>query len=119
MGLATSFDLAAVDPESDAGRADWERILRGVLPYVDFFVPSFEELCFMLDRPRYEDLIRKAGDVSIAAFLTSILDEEGPEEAICNAAAAGALCCTAYDAVSGLKPLKEIRRMIVEGELYK
>ena len=46
--VATSLDMAAVDPESPAGRADWEKILAGVLPYVDFFVPSFEELCYML-----------------------------------------------------------------------
>ena len=48
------MDMAAVDADSEAGRADWEAILKRVLPYVDFFVPSVEELCFMLDRPRYE-----------------------------------------------------------------
>lgn len=32
-----------------------------------------------------------------------------------NAAAAGALCCTAYDSVSGLLPLKEIRSRILAG----
>ena len=50
LGIATSLDLAAVDPQSEAAKADWEEILRKTLPYVDFFVPSFEELCFMLDR---------------------------------------------------------------------
>ena len=55
-GIATSLDLAAVDPSSPAGQADWEKILSGVLPYVDFFVPSFEELCWMLDRERYDRL---------------------------------------------------------------
>ena len=55
-GIATSLDLAAVDPNTPAGQADWERILSGVLPYVDFFVPSFEELCWMLDRERYDRL---------------------------------------------------------------
>lgn len=53
-GIATSLDMAAVDPASEAGRADWYAILKNVLPYVDFFVPSFEELCFMLDREKYE-----------------------------------------------------------------
>ncbi len=53
-GAATSLDLAAVDPDSEAGAADWEAILTRVLPQVDFFVPSVEELCFMLDRPRYD-----------------------------------------------------------------
>ena len=63
-GIATSLDLAAVDPNSPAGRADWEKILAGVLPYVDFFVPSFEELCWMLDRERYDRLDAGGGDMT-------------------------------------------------------
>ena len=63
-GIATSLDLAAVDPRSEAGQADWRSILNGVLPYVDFFVPSFEELCFMLDRERYLHLSSKGGDIT-------------------------------------------------------
>lgn len=62
--IATSLDLAAVDPASPAGRAHWETILRGVLPYTDFFVPSFEELCFMLDRSRYNELTALGGDMT-------------------------------------------------------
>jgi len=197
MGIATSLDLAAVDPGSEAGAEDWKKILAAVLPYVDFFVPSFEELCFMLDRPRYERLLKEAGDgditaivsvekdirplaeeclalgakavllkcgapgmflmtsghmeeagvrlglspeawngfenfegsykidrvlsgtgagdTSIAAFLTSLLEGCGPKEAMENAAGAGALCCMAYDAVSGLVPLDEIRKKIDAG----
>lgn len=199
MGIATSLDMAAVDKDSEAGEADWEKILERTLPFVDFFVPSFEELCFMLDRPRFERLqvmsraaggdvtkamdidsdvrplaekclamgakavllkcgapgmfletsgsmekagsridldteewndfcafersyrIKKvlsgtgAGDTSIAAFLTSILEGYGPREALQNAVAEGALCCTAYDAISGLKNLDEIRSMISSG----
>ena len=56
-----------------------------------------------------------AGDACIAAFLTSILKGYGPKESIEHAAAAGALSCTAYDAVSGLLPLAEIRKKINEG----
>ena len=40
-----------------------------MLPYVDFFVPSIEELCFMLDRRRYEDWKRRAGDKDISFIL--------------------------------------------------
>ena len=196
-GIATSLDLSMVDEDSEAGRADWKTILGHVLPYVDFFVPSFEEICFMLDRPRYERLLKEAGDgditaivsvekdirplaeeclalgakavllkcgapgmflmtsghmeeagvrlglspeawngfvnfegsykidrvlsgtgagdTSIAAFLTSLLEGCGPKEAMENAAGAGALCCMAYDAVSGLVPLDEIRKKIDAG----
>lgn len=63
-GIATSLDMAAVDPNSDAGKADWKRILSNVLPYTDFFVPSFEESCFMLDRGRYELLTSRGGDMT-------------------------------------------------------
>lgn len=62
-GIATSLDLAAIDPNSEAGRANWRRILQRVLPYVDFFVPSFEELCFMLDHERY-DRLNRGGDIT-------------------------------------------------------
>ena len=63
-GIATSLDLAAVDPNSPAGKADWRKILTGVLPYVDFFVPSFGELCWMLDRERYDRLSAEGRDMT-------------------------------------------------------
>jgi sugar/nucleoside kinase (ribokinase family) len=63
-GIATSLDLAAVDPNSEEGREDWRQILSGVLPWTDFFVPSFEELCFMLNRQRYDELSAKGGDMT-------------------------------------------------------
>lgn len=59
-GAATSLDLAAVDEQSPAGQAEWDIILKRTLPYVDFFVPSFEELSFMLDREGYHRLLKKA-----------------------------------------------------------
>lgn len=198
-GLSTSLDLAAVDPDSDAGKADWKKILTNVMPYIDFFVPSIEELCFMLDRPRFEewqtraagrditeildldkdirplaqmcmDLNAKvvllkcgapgmylctapkdklegigskaeldcakwanydnfeqsykpdcilsgtgAGDTSIAAFLTCMLEGEGPADCMKLAAATGACCVSAYDALSGLKPLNELKEKIAKG----
>ena len=40
-GIATSLDLAAVDPDTDAGRNDWEAFLTAVLPETDFFVQRF------------------------------------------------------------------------------
>lgn len=198
-GAATSLDLAAVDPKSEAGKADWDEILKRTLPYVDFFVPSIEELCFMIDRERFEQLqIRAgggditdvldvehdvkplaekcmaygckvillkcgakgmylqtaegkkleqissrigldasvwaeqaifersyvperilsgtgAGDTSIAAFLTAMLKGENPQMCLHLAAATGASCVAAYDALSGLKPLEELRQKIEKG----
>lgn len=63
-GILTSLDLAAVDPESEAGRQDWESILEKVLPYVDYFMPSIEELCFMIDREQYEELRKKNKEIT-------------------------------------------------------
>lgn len=52
-GVTTSLDMAFPDPASDAGRADWPRILRATLPNVDIFMPSVEEILFMLRRATF------------------------------------------------------------------
>lgn len=198
-GVATSLDMAAVDPASEAGRADWIAILSKVLPFVDFFVPSVEELAYMLDRELYEEwqwranggditdvvdidtevprLAQKtlnlgakvvlvkcgakgmywqtadtevlmqvggkveldiagwanksgfersfvprrvlsgtgAGDTSIAAFLTTMLEGCPPEECLQLAAATGACCVENYDALTGLASLDELRKRISDG----
>ncbi len=198
-GCATSLDMAAVDQESDAGKADWNKILKKVIPYIDFFLPSVEELCFMLEPSRFEEwqkrangrdvtevicieedvkpLARKcveygakvlvikcgaagmyyctaseeqlsqigekvsldcslwsnkdgfeksyvpdkvlsgtgAGDTSIAAFLTAMLEGDSLENCMHLATAAGASCVATYDALSGLKPLNELRLKIQNG----
>ena len=192
--IATSLDLAAIDPDSEAGKVDWRNILKKVLPYVDFFVPSFEELCFILNRDNYERLaamggdmaenisieedvkpladelldmgckvvlikcgiqgmyyktadsetiskigerieINKtdwsnkegmqpcikaekvlsatgAGDTSIAAFLASVLAGKTPDRCVKLAAAEGACAVTTYDALSGLKTIEELEKML-------
>ncbi len=63
-GVLTSLDLAAVDDRSPAAAADWELILSRVLPHVDFFLPSYEEIAWMLDRDTLERLraASSAGD---------------------------------------------------------
>ena len=47
-GATTSLDMSLPDPMSPAGRADWRAILRSALPWVDVFLPSLEEILFML-----------------------------------------------------------------------
>jgi sugar/nucleoside kinase (ribokinase family) len=177
--MQTSLDLAAVDPDSEAGHADWCRILGNVLPFTDYFVPSFEELCFMIDRDRYNALsassgdgdilsdidINKdiiplalsvmkmgaqvvmikcgskgiyyrsrtedgfvksyrpskvvsatgAGDTSIAAFLTAMLNGYSLPDSVKLAAAEGASCVEAVDALSGIRPLDELEQKIRAG----
>ncbi len=199
-GTAISLDMSAVDPLSPAGKVDWKSILEKLLPYVDFFVPSVEELCFMIDRDRYDEWLDRAdgrditdiialedvkplaqkaidmgvsvtvikcgapgmyyktssnnnivrlcdklgllceewcdkegfeksyvpdkvlsatgaGDTSIAAFLTTVLDGKSLKEALQMATATGACCVTAYDALSGLKSLPELKNKIANGWL--
>lgn len=198
-GAATSLDMAAIDENAGAGQADWQAILARVLPFVDFFVPSVEELCCMLDRERFREwqsraagrditeildiekdvkplagrcmelgvrvvLIKcgapgmyyrtageealaltgsragidsarwanregfeagfvperilsgtGAGDTSIAAFLTAMLEGYSPEEAVRLAAATGACCVEAYDALTGLKSFARLEEKIAAG----
>jgi sugar/nucleoside kinase (ribokinase family) len=61
-GALTSLDLALPDPASESGRVDWKSFLDRVLPRVDVFVPSIEELLFMEDRPTYDRLAPRGGD---------------------------------------------------------
>lgn len=60
-GLTLSLDMSLPDPASPSGRAPWKGILKRVLPLVDVFLPSQDELAFMLGRPP-EDLIDMAED---------------------------------------------------------
>lgn len=72
MNMVTSLDMAAVDPGSEAGQVDWNALLKRVLPYVDFFVPSVEELCYMLDKNRLCEWENRTE----GADLTSVIEPE-------------------------------------------
>jgi sugar/nucleoside kinase (ribokinase family) len=54
LGMTTSLDMARMDPSGAAAQAPWAKILEKVLPHVDVFVPSVDELLFMLDRPAFD-----------------------------------------------------------------
>ncbi len=59
-GLTVSLDLARPDPDSAAGKANWRAILQRSLPFVDVFLPSLEEILYMLRRDQYEQMTRRA-----------------------------------------------------------
>lgn len=197
LGLATSLDMAAFDPASEASRIDWPALFARLMPLVDFCLPSAEELCLMLDPPRHAEWLARAGDrdvtdtldiqrdiaplaerllsmgvkvaivkcgarglyyaaadvaairaiplpldvaawagasgfvpsfrprkvvsatgagdTCIAAYLASALEGLGPLRCAERAAATGACCVEAYDALSGLIPLEEIDKRIASG----
>jgi sugar/nucleoside kinase (ribokinase family) len=61
QGVITSLDMSMPDPHSPAGQVDWRAWLARVLPSVDLFLPSLEEILFMLDRDPHETGTGEAG----------------------------------------------------------
>jgi sugar/nucleoside kinase (ribokinase family) len=61
QNILTSLDMAFPDPETPGGKADWRLIMKRVLPHVDVFLPSLEELLYMLHREQYVELVRGFG----------------------------------------------------------
>ena len=200
QGVAISVDMAMFEESTEAGAQDWGEILKAIIPYIDFFVPSVEELCLMLDRERYHEwkarakgkdvtafldierdvkpladrlltygakvilikcgspglyfrtagkeklmgiggeigkeladtwadreafeksyLVKQvvsgtgAGDTTIAAFLTAILEGKDWQDTLHLAAATGALCVQTYDALGGIISLDEVQKKIDAG----
>ena len=75
LGPITSIDMSLPAPDSPSGQADWRLILRRCLPYVDIFVPSIEEIMFMLRR---EDHDRWQGEIitcMTAEYLAELAEE--------------------------------------------
>ena len=69
-GCMTSLDMSSVDENSKSGKADWRTILQNTLPYVDFFLPSMEEICYMLDKEKYQELQVRANGGDITSVLS-------------------------------------------------
>ena len=79
-GLTSSLDMADVEIDSAVGEADWQGLLNRVLPYVDLFLPSFEEVFLMLDPSRYQKLAAKSGSDDILAQVDAGLLREMTDE---------------------------------------
>ncbi len=80
LGLTTSMDLSLPGLTSESAQADWKTILQKVLPYVDVFLPSLEELLLLLHREYYMDVLQRAGaDYAIKYVDLSILPELADE----------------------------------------
>ena len=81
-GVTTSLDMAFPDPSSEGGKANWSKILLSVLPDVDLFQPSVEELLFMLRRKEYERLANQSSRGDVLAGVTPELLSSLAEELI-------------------------------------
>ena len=69
LGVAVSVDMAMFEESTEAGSQDWNELLKSVIPYIDFFVPSIEELCIMLDRERYHEWNERAQGADVTNFI--------------------------------------------------
>ena len=58
LGATTSLDMSLPDRASESGKQDWNAILENTLPYVDIFLPSVEEILFMLYPEKYDAFVR-------------------------------------------------------------
>ena len=56
-GITVSVDTSQPDPNSEPGRVNWRHVLERALPHIDIFLPSLEELLFMLHRDEYDRLM--------------------------------------------------------------
>ncbi|MCD6121641.1 MAG: carbohydrate kinase family protein [Spirochaetales bacterium] len=70
FGAITSLDMALPDPSSEAGKLNWPAYMETVSPYLDFFMPSIEELLFMFDRDEYDKLSSLGGKDPIIRNVT-------------------------------------------------
>jgi sugar/nucleoside kinase (ribokinase family) len=78
-GVTTALDMAFPDPASPAGCADWKAILRATLPFVEIFMPSIEELLFMLRRETFDQLLRAAGGDLLGHITPELVTDVGAE----------------------------------------
>lgn len=62
--LVTSMDMAAVDPDSESGQVDWQFLLKRVMPCTDIFLPSYDEICCMLDKEVSSSPLEKAPEIA-------------------------------------------------------
>ena len=75
QGITTSLDMAKPDPASEAGDVDWIPVLEKVLPFVDIFQPSLDEILYMIDGDMFHFLTEKHGEFDFIKFInTELLD---------------------------------------------
>lgn len=65
MKMITSLDMAMPDPESPAGKIDWNKFFKHVLPVVDIVMPSIDELLYMLNPEKYYSISEKKEKIDL------------------------------------------------------
>lgn len=70
-GAITSCDMSLPDLDSESAQANWRNILENILPYVDIFLPSIEEIFFMLERESYLNIKKSKKGSDIIDYLSA------------------------------------------------
>ncbi len=73
-GLTTSLDFSLPDPTRPGGKVDWPEILANSLPYVDLFLPSVEEMTFLLARDTFDQMCSNKEVPFLEAVTVELLD---------------------------------------------
>ena len=81
-GVTTSLDMAFPDANSASGRVNWSEVLKKTLPNVDLFLPSAEELTFMLQRSIFDKLLSRAGNSDLLGQMNGDLLSALAEECL-------------------------------------
>jgi hypothetical protein len=92
------------EESAESEKTDWLHLLSRTLPFVDIFLPSLDELLFMLDRKVFEqlqqagglqDYIKKEPGAGLVSQLGHRLLEMGAKIAMIKLGDCGAYLCTA------------------------
>ena len=59
--MQCAVDMSLPDPLSDSGKVDWRKLLQSLLPHVDIFLPSIDEIIYMLASDKLKG---NSGDIS-------------------------------------------------------
>ena len=112
-GVTTSLDMAMPGTGTAAAAADWKTIVQRVLPFVDIFIPSLEEILLMLRPEEYGRLNANLGghelmdavDLSLVESLLEEMAQMGAPIAGIKCGKLGfALRTAGRDAVAGIGP---------------
>jgi sugar/nucleoside kinase (ribokinase family) len=79
-GVLISLDMAMPDANAVSGQVNWRDWLATVLPKVDLFAPSFDEILWMLQQDRFDQLASRARGANLAGVadgetLSNLADE--------------------------------------------
>jgi len=80
LGLGTSMDTSFPGVDTPSAMTDWRVILKKTLPFVDVFLPSYEELVMLLHRDRYLSMREQFPEMRMRDILDDALVAEMADE---------------------------------------